>query len=871
MAHSDTAQSHTESRPVTMSSAAHITISGAREHNLKDISVTLPKNALIVLTGPSGSGKSSLAFDTLYAEGQRRYVESLSAYARQFLDQMPKPDVDRIDGLSPAISIDQKTTSHNPRSTVGTVTEIYDYLRLLFARVGTPYSPATGLPIVAQTRNQMIERIGQLPVDTRYAVIAPLVRGGKGEFQKELGDLRKTGYQRVIINGQWFQLDEPLPPLSKTKRHDIDVVVDRLIRDEEEDTLTRLRSSLETALALGKGVVRIHPIAQEGDPAPIADFVLSSLFSCPVSGWTLEELEPRLFSFNNPFGACPSCNGLGIPSWSVIPGQDEWDASHLSRIPICDACQGYRLKPQALSVKINGEHIGQVCQKSIDTLNRWIHQLDESLPEQWRTIAQRIIQEISTRLVFLCEVGLGYLTLARTSSTLSGGESQRIRLASQVGSGLTGVLYVLDEPSIGLHQRDNGRLLKTLTTLRDLGNTVVVVEHDEDAIRLADHIVDFGPGAGRFGGTICAQGSLETVLQASTLTADYLSHRVCIPVPTQRRARGENCLRVVGARANTLKNITVDFPMGLMICVTGVSGSGKSSLVMDILHEGLMEHQANRPLSVICDRIEGLSLVDKIIAIDQTPIGRTPRSNPVTYTGAFTPIREWFAMLPLSKSLGYGPGRFSFNVRGGRCEACQGDGVLTIPMHFLPDMQVTCQACGGKRYSYDTLAVTYRDKNIADVLAMPIEEGVSFFQAIPAICQKLQRLVDVGLGYVHMGQSAPTLSGGEAQRVKLAKELAKRPTGNTVYILDEPTTGLHFHDVAILLKVLQQLVDQGNTVIIIEHNLEVIKTADWVIDIGPEAGDEGGYIVAQGTPEDIARVPESHTGRYLHPLLSGRV
>jgi excinuclease ABC subunit A len=846
-----------------------LTISGAREHNLKNINLTLPKGALIVFTGPSGSGKSSLAFDTLYAEGQRRYIESLSAYARQFLDQMSKPDVDRIDGLAPAISIDQKTTSKNPRSTVGTITEIYDYLRLLFARVGTAYSPTTGLPITAQTRPQMIARIEQLPPDTRYLLLAPIARSEKGEFRKEFDDLRKRGYQRVQIDGVLHELDGPLPLLTKNKRHSINVVVDRLVQNNDQDTKARLMASLETALVLGRGIVMISPVAQPDHEVTPDAFLLSSQFSCPESGFTLEEIEPRLFSFNNPFGACPACSGLGVPEWGIAHYGD--DQSDVTRLPACEACGGYRLKPEALCVKIANEHIGQVCQRPIDGLFQWCQDVPSELSIQKQPIAAPILKEINNRLHFLLEVGLGYLSLSRGSGTLSGGESQRIRLASQVGSGLTGVLYVLDEPSIGLHQRDNAQLLKTLTRLKALGNTVIVVEHDEDAIRLADYVVDFGPGAGRFGGEICAQGSLDVILNATnSLTGDYLTGRKSIPVPSVRRAPTEQCIRVVNARANNLKNLTLDFPLGLLVCVTGVSGSGKSSLVMDTLKEGLNDYCNKHPFSVPCDRIEGTEHMDKLVSIDQSPIGRTPRSNPATYTGVFTPIREWYALLPQSKALGYGPGRFSFNVKGGRCEACEGDGVLTISMHFLPDIQVPCEACKGKRYGYDTLSITYKDKSISDVLAMSCEEAATFFEAIPSIAQKLRTLVSVGLGYVQIGQSAPTLSGGEAQRVKLAKELSRRSTGKTVYILDEPTTGLHFNDVKILLEVLQRLVDQGNSVIIIEHNLEVIKTADWVIDIGPEGGQAGGFVVAQGTPEHIAQSKASYTGQYLAPLLNSK-
>jgi len=858
---------NTDYATLPLSTHSAITILGAREHNLKNINLTLPKGALIVFTGPSGSGKSSLAFDTLYAEGQRRYVESLSAYARQFLDQMSKPDVDRIDGLSPAISIDQKTTTNNPRSTVGTITEIYDYLRLLFARVGTAYSPTTGLPIAAQTRPQMIERIEKMPLNTRYLLLAPIARSEKGEFRKELEDLRKRGYQRVQIDGVVHELDGTLPVLTKNKRHTIYVVVDRLVQIDTADNKARLMASLETALAVGRGIASISPVASQDDAFLPEPFTLSSQFACPESGFTLEEIEPRLFSFNNPFGACPSCSGLGVPEWGITHYGD--DQTDIARLPVCDACQGYRLKPEALCIKISGEHIGQICQRPIDEIFQWCQNIHSGLMPQNIPIAERILREINNRLCFLLEVGLGYLSLSRGSGTLSGGESQRIRLASQVGSGLTGVLYVLDEPSIGLHQRDNAQLLKTLTKLKALGNTVIVVEHDEDAIRLADYVVDFGPGAGRFGGEICAQGPLSSILESSnSLTGDYLVGRKRIPVPTQRREPSEKKLRVINATANNLKHITAEFPLGLFICVTGVSGSGKSSLVMDTLQEGLQDHCNKHAFSVACDRIEGTEHIDKLVSIDQSPIGRTPRSNPATYTGVFTPIRDWYAFLPESKALGYGPGRFSFNVKGGRCEACEGDGVLTIAMHFLPDIQVPCEACKGKRYGYDTLSIAYKGKSIADVLAMSCEEAAIFFEAIPSIAHRLNTLVSVGLGYVHIGQSAPTLSGGEAQRVKLAKELSRRSTGKTVYILDEPTTGLHFNDVKVLLQVLHRLVDQGNTVIVIEHNLEVIKTADWIIDIGPEGGHGGGNIVAQGIPEHIASTPGSYTGYYLAPLLN---
>jgi excinuclease ABC subunit A len=845
-----------------MATSFDLTITGAREHNLKNISLTLPKGKLIVFTGPSGSGKTSLAFDTLYAEGQRRYVESLSAYARQFLEMMPKPDVDSIEGLSPAISIEQKTTSRNPRSTVGTVTEIYDYLRLLFARVGTAYSPTTGLPIEAQTRTRMMETIlASIPKESRFYLMAPIARGEKGEFRKELRDLEKQGYQRVKIDGHLYEVAEA-PLLEKNKKHTIHVIIDRLVHDESTDLQDRILSGLETALGLAKGLAVVEPVE---DGAPL---VLSANFVCPVSGFTLEEIEPRLFSFNNPFGACRQCNGLGIRWGSWLKQEDIEDIS-LDDLPVCEACQGYRLKSEALCVKIAGNHIGEICEFPLDELARWSSTLDTHLQEHQRIIAQRILKEINSRLTFLLEVGLSYLTLSRKSGTLSGGESQRIRLASQVGSGLTGVLYVLDEPSIGLHQRDNEKLLRTLMKLRDLDNTVLVVEHDEDAIRCADHIVDFGPGAGRYGGAICAQGTLSDILNSHTsLTGAYLRREKSIPVPTHRRVGSGQQLCVRGAKAHNLQNITVDFPLGALICVTGVSGSGKSSLVMDTLCPWITAIKNQNPLPSSCESVHGVDFIDKLISIDQSPIGRTPRSNPATYTGVFTPIREWFSWLPEAKARGYSPGRFSFNVKGGRCEACQGDGVLTIEMHFLPNMYVPCDSCKGKRYSRDTLEITYNGKSISDVLEMTIAEAADFFQAIPSISQKFQTLMSVGLGYLQVGQSAPTLSGGEAQRVKLAKELSKRATGKTLYILDEPTTGLHFQDVQQLLDVLHRLVEQGNTMVIIEHNLEVIKTADWIIDIGPEGGKKGGAIVGMGTPEYIASLPESYTGQFLAPLLS---
>jgi excinuclease ABC subunit A len=938
---------------------SHISVRGAREHNLKNIDVDLPRDSLVVITGLSGSGKSSLAFDTIYAEGQRRYVESLSAYARQFLELMQKPDVDLIEGLSPAISIEQKTTSKNPRSTVGTVTEIYDYLRLLFARVGVPYSPATGLPIESQTVSQMVDRIMAMKDGTRLYLLAPVVRGRKGEYKKELADLQKRGFQRVKIDGKLHEIDQA-PSLNKKLKHDIDVVVDRIV--VREGLGNRLADSLETALGLSDGLV----FAENADDGGRTTF--SAKFACPVSGFTIDEIEPRLFSFNNPFGACPACDGLGeqlffdpmlivrderkslaegaVAPWTghssqyygqtldslarhykvsthtawgeldekvrnailfgsdgepvtmryhdglrsyethkpfegVVPNLDRrwretdsaWISEELARYQSskpCDACNGHRLKPEALAVRIEGKHISDVTGMSIADADAWFESLPAKLTAKQREIAQRILKEIKARLGFLNNVGLDYLTLSRASGTLSGGESQRIRLASQIGSGLTGVLYVLDEPSIGLHQRDNDRLLATLRRLRDLGNTVIVVEHDEDAIRAADYLVDMGPGAGIHGGRVIASGKPDQVMQnPASLTGQYLTGMRQIELPRERRSgHPEQALRVVGARGNNLKDLTLDVPLGSFVCVTGVSGGGKSTLVVETLYKalarrlnGAREHPAEH------DRIDGAEFLDKIIDIDQSPIGRTPRSNPATYTGAFTPIRDWFAGLPESKARGYGPGRFSFNVKGGRCETCQGDGVIKIEMHFLPDVYVQCDVCKGKRYNRETLEVRFKDKSIADILEMTVEEGAEFFKAVPAVRDKMRTLERVGLGYIHIGQQATTLSGGEAQRVKLAKELSRRATGRTLYILDEPTTGLHFEDVKKLLEVLHTLVGQGNTVLVIEHNLEVIKTADWVIDLGPEGGAGGGRLVAAGTPEDIAATSASYTGRYLAPYL----
>ena len=930
-----------------------ISIRGAREHNLKSVDVVLPRDSLVVITGLSGSGKSSLAFDTIYAEGQRRYVESLSAYARQFLELMEKPDVDSIEGLSPAIAIDQKTTSRNPRSTVGTVTEIYDYMRLLWARIGIPYSPATGLPIESQSVSQMVDAVEAMGDGTRLYLLAPVVRGRKGEYRKEIAQLMKRGFQRLKVDGEIYEIDD-VPKLDKKRKHDIEVVVDRLV--VRDGMGNRLADSIETALSLSDGLA----IAENADSGERTTF--SARFACPVSGFTIDEIEPRLFSFNNPFGACPACGGLGthtyfdaelvvsddslslregaIAPWAnastqyyqqtleslakhykfsinkpfeklsekiqkavlygsdgadvvmtyddglrsytterpfegVIPNLDRrfrdsenaWLREELARFQSdapCEACTGYRLKPAALAVKVGGCHIGEVAERSIGAAATWFEELEPRLSDNQREIAHRVLKEITLRLGFLVDVGLEYLTLSRNSGTLSGGESQRIRLASQIGSGLTGVLYVLDEPSIGLHQRDNARLLATLEHLRDLGNTVIVVEHDEDAIRAADHVIDMGPGAGEHGGQVVAEGKPEDILaNSASLTGQYLSGRRKIPVPEQRRTSARD-LTVIGACENNLQDVTVSIPLGTLTCVTGVSGSGKSSLIVDTLYPALARRIGRaRVHPGAHEAIEGMAYLDKVVDIDQSPIGRTPRSNPATYTGCFTPIRDWFAGLPEAKARGYKPGRFSFNVKGGRCEACQGDGVIKIEMHFLPDVYVTCDTCHGARYNRETLEVLYRDKSIAGVLDMTVEEAAGFFSAVPAIRDKLETLKRVGLGYVRVGQPATTLSGGEAQRVKLAKELSRRATGKTLYILDEPTTGLHFEDIRKLLEVLQALVETGNTVVVIEHNLEVIKTADWIIDLGPDGGDGGGQVVAEGTPEDVAATPQSYTGQYL--------
>lgn len=941
-----------------------IEVRGAREHNLKSVDVDIPRDELVVITGLSGSGKSSLAFDTIYAEGQRRYVESLSAYARQFLDMMQKPDVDHISGLSPAISIEQKTTSKNPRSTVGTVTEIYDYMRLLFARVGTPYSPATGLPIEAQQVQDMVDRVMGLEEGTRGYLLAPIIRDRKGEYRKEMLELRKQGFQRVKVDGQFYDLDEP-PNLDKKFRHDIDVVVDRIVVREGMET--RLADSMRTALDLADGIAILETAPSEGDPERIT---FSEKFACPVSGFTIPEIEPRLFSFNAPFGACPDCDGLGVElffderlvvpdqslkladgalapwrkgkspyflqtidaiaahygfdknkKWKDLPahvqqvmlygsGEEEipfrydeggrvyqvtrvfegvipnmerryretdsnWIREEFERYQNnrnCGSCHGYRLRPEALAVKIAGIHVGELVQMSIREAAAWCETVPGTLTAQKNEIARAILKEIRERLGFLNNVGLDYLTLSRNAGTLSGGESQRIRLASQIGSGLTGVLYVLDEPSIGLHQRDNDRLLTTLKNLRDQGNTVIVVEHDEEAVREADYVFDIGPGAGVHGGQVVAQGvPAEIMANPNSVTGDYLAGRREIAIPAERRSGIKKTLKVVKATGNNLKEVTADFPLGKFVCVTGVSGGGKSTLTIETLFKtASMALNGARQTPAPCETIKGLEHLDKVIDIDQRPIGRTPRSNPATYTGAFTPIRDWFAGLPESKARGYKPGRFSFNVKGGRCEACQGDGVIKIEMHFLPDVYVECETCKGARYNRETLEIKFKGKSIADVLDMTVEDAQSFFQAVPSIREKMDALMRVGLGYIKVGQQATTLSGGEAQRVKLSKELAKRSTGRTLYILDEPTTGLHFEDVRKLLEVLHELVEQGNTVIVIEHNLDVIKTADWIIDIGPEGGDGGGTVVATGTPEDVAMVEASHTGLYLKPMLMAK-
>ena len=941
--------------------AGYITVRGAREHNLKNVDVDIPRDQLTVITGLSGSGKSSLAFDTIYAEGQRRYVESLSAYARQFLELMGKPDVDSIDGLSPAISIEQKTTSRNPRSTVGTVTEIHDYMRLLWARAGVPYSPTTGLPIEAQTVSQMVDRVLAMPEGTRLLLLAPVVRDRKGEYKKELMDLQRRGFTRAKVDGKLYEISD-VPALNKKLKHEIEAVVDRVV--VKAGIESRLADSFETALAMSDGIVYAETAPAEGDPVRT---VFSSRFACPVSGFTIEEIEPRLFSFNSPHGACPACDGLGVESffdpslvvpderasiaegavapwsgakseyydqtlqsiarhykastrtpWDELPERvrdtilsgsadpieftykdgvraysvtkpfegvlanlqrrwaetdSAWVREEMGRYQAekpCAVCGGARLKPEALAVRIAGSNLSQAAELSIVRALEWFRGVEATLTPQRAEIARRILREIIDRLTFLVDVGLDYLTLARGSTTLSGGESQRIRLASQIGSGLTGVLYVLDEPSIGLHQRDNERLLGTLRRLKALGNTVLVVEHDEDAIRAADYLIDMGPKAGTEGGYVISHGTPEHVAaDPASITGAYLSGRRRIEIPVKRRAIDKNrVIRVVGARGNNLKDVTAEFPLGTFCCVTGVSGGGKSTLVIDTLYKAASRRlMGSGQVPAPYDRIEGLDQLDKIIDIDQSPIGRTPRSNPATYTDLFAPIRDWFAELPESRARGYKSGRFSFNVKGGRCEACQGDGVLKIEMHFLPDVFVTCDTCKGARYNRETLDVKFRGKSIAEVLDMTVDEAVAYFSAAPRIHDRLSILQKVGLGYVKLGQQSTTLSGGEAQRIKLSKELARRATGRTLYILDEPTTGLHFEDMRKLLEVLHALVDQGNSVVVIEHNLEVIKTADYVIDLGPEGGEGGGRIVAEGTPEQVAAAAESHTGRFLQALL----
>ena len=942
-------------------------VRGANEHNLQNVDIDIPKNKLIVMTGVSGSGKSSLAFDTIYAEGQRRYVESLSAYARQFLQMMQKPDVESIEGLSPAISIEQKSTNKNPRSTVGTVTEIYDYMRLLWARVGIPYSPATGLPIESQTVSQMVDKIFNKKDNTKIYLLAPIVRGRKGEYRKEFIDLRKKGFQRLRINNEFYDIEE-LPTLDRYKKHDIEVVVDRLVikksnEQEDKDLLQRLADSIEIALQLSEGL--LYTLETETNKKE----VYSSNFSCPESGFTIDEIEPRIFSFNNPAGACDKCDGLGnavafdlklivpdenvtfkdgaIAPWAVntsklyiqtlqslgkhykfdiddkfsdisdevkekllygsgdekieivyndgtrvfrtnkafegiIPNltrrlketESKWVKEELGRFQSdkdCEKCNGKRLKHETLAVKINKKDIADVSRLTIEEARDWFLNLNNILNKQEIEISKQVLKEINDRLGFLTSVGLSYLSISRNSGTLSGGESQRIRLASQIGSGLSGVLYVLDEPSIGLHQRDNERLLHTLQKLRDLGNTVIVVEHDEEAILIADHVIDIGPNAGINGGKIIAQGTPEEIKNnTKSITGNYLSGIKSIPIPKKRRKINPNKHIIIrGANGNNLQNVDVQFPLGILTCVTGVSGGGKSTLVIQTLQKSLSKIlNGNSSMPAPYKSINGISQIDKIIDIDQSPIGRTPRSNPATYTGAFNHIRDWFAGLPEAKARGYLPGRFSFNVKGGRCEACQGDGVIKIEMHFLPDVYVQCDQCKGKRYNRETLEVKWKDFSISDVLDMTVSEGAELFKAVPLINEKLQTLERVGLGYIKIGQRSTTLSGGEAQRIKLAKELSRKGTGRTIYILDEPTTGLHFHDIKKLLEVMQELVDNGNTMIVIEHNLDVIKTADHIIDLGPEGGDKGGYVVAEGTPEEVSKIKESHTGTFLKKLLS---
>ena len=940
-----------------------INIVGAREHNLKNIDVSIPKDSITVITGLSGSGKSSLAFDTIYAEGQRRYVESLSAYARQFLEMMQKPDLDQIDGLSPAIAIEQKTTSKNPRSTVGTVTEVYDYLRLMFARIGVPHSPATGLPIQSQTVTQMVDQVHKIKEGTKAYLLSPIIRGRKGEYRKEFSNLLKKGFQRVKIDGEFYELDN-IPNLEKNIKHDIDVVVDRIVIDKSLGN--RLADSFETALQLSDGLAAIELASGKENGKRI---VYSANYSCPESGFTIEEIEPRLFSFNNPVGACQHCDGLGteyfidrdlvIPNkdisirdgaiapwsrtsspspyylqtlmalsehysfsidckWSSLPEKfqkiildgsgDEkitfnyddgsrtfktakpfegilnnlkrryletdsnWMREEIEKYQSksdCSKCNGYRLKEEALCIKINKSNIGDISKLTIDEAILWFGNLQKKLSKKDTEISRNIIKEITERLFFLKNVGLNYLTLSRESGTLSGGESQRIRLASQIGSGLTGVLYVLDEPSIGLHQRDNDKLLGTLSRLKDLGNTVIVVEHDEETMNAADHIIDVGPGAGIHGGYLVAEGTFEEIAKnKKSITGQYLSKNLKIDIPKKREINKDRCITITNASGNNLKNITANFPLSTLTCVTGVSGSGKSTLLLHTLFAALnrkLNNSQKTPMEY--DQINGIHYIDKIIDINQSPIGRTPRSNPATYTGAFTPIRDWFCQLPEAKARGYKPGRFSFNVKGGRCETCQGDGVIKIEMHFLPDVYVECDQCKGQRYNRETLEVKYKDKSIADVLNMTVTECSDLFKAVPLIRDKMETLKKVGLGYIKVGQQANTLSGGEAQRIKLAKELSKKATGRTFYVLDEPTTGLHFDDVKKLLEVLHELVENGNTVVVIEHNLDVIKTADWILDIGPDGGDKGGKLVYEGELEGILKIKNSYTGQYLKKMI----
>lgn len=847
-----------------------IVIRGARVHNLKNISIRIPRNTLAVLTGPSGSGKSSLAFDTIYAEGQRRYVESLSAYARQFLAQVGKPDVDFIGGLSPTISIEQRTTSYNPRSTVGTVTEIYDYLRLLFARIGRPHCHICKKPIQSQSPQQITDQILGYPEGSRVAVLAPIVRGRKGEYQKELLQLRQKGFVRVRIDGEILDLSQDIA-LDKNRKHDIEVYVDRLIVKGDRGALaTRVSESVELALRMGEGLLLLEVGQGSAEPREV---LMSEKFACADCGVSYPAPEPRSFSFNSPVGACPTCEGLGVdPGFSEEgesgAAEDAPPVGLRNQAPPCPDCRGDRLRPESLHFLFEGKTIADLCRLQLSDLGGFFDQL--KLSQRDALIASRVIKEVRERLEFLNSVGVGYLTLARAAQTLSGGEAQRIRLATQIGSSLVGVIYVLDEPSIGLHQRDNERLISTLERLRDLGNTVLVVEHDMDTMRRADFIADLGPGAGIAGGEIVAQGSPEELRRhPHSITGAFLDGRLKIDVPGFRRPwTADRTIRITRASLNNLKDVTADFPLGVFTCVTGVSGSGKSTLVMDTLYRALMAQlygsEAPHLASV---QITGLDHVDKVIDIDQSPIGKTPRSNPATYTGVFTQIRELFAQLPESQVRGYGPGRYSFNVKGGRCEACEGDGVTRIEMHFLPDVFVTCSTCQGRRYSRETLEIRYKDRNIADILEMPVSEAAVFFESVPSIKAKLQLMDQVGLGYLQLGQSATTLSGGEAQRIKLAKELSRRSTGRTLYILDEPSTGLHFDDVRKLISILQSLVDQGNTVVVIEHNLDIIKVADHLIDMGPEGGSQGGRIIAAGTPEEVARVSESHTGRFLKPLL----